>query len=119
MSMRVPASERTSQRFRELLGNLPDGEALSEGMKLGMRKIVGEALKTEVSDVLGRGYYERGSEPGRGYRNGTRTAQLKTAEGVFEYGAPQVAHRPELFRLRIREQLGQGTQALAELVVEM
>ncbi len=39
MSMRVPASERTSQRLRELLGDLPDGEALSEVMKLGMRNV--------------------------------------------------------------------------------
>jgi hypothetical protein len=76
VSTRVPASERTSPRLRELLSDLPDGEALSEVMKLGMRKIVEEALEAEVSDALGRGYYERGSEPGRGYRNGTRTGRL-------------------------------------------
>lgn len=64
MSSRLPASERTSQRLRELLSDLPDGEALSEVMKLGMRKIVEEALEAEVSDALGRGCYERGSEPG-------------------------------------------------------
>jgi len=119
VSSRVPASERTSQRLRELLGDLPDGEALSEVMKLGMRKIVEEALEAEVSDALARGYYERGCEPGRGYRNGTRTGRLKTAEGVVEYGAPQVADRTEPFRSRIREQLGQRTQALEELAVEM
>lgn len=83
-----------------------------------MRKIVEEALEAEVSDALGRGYYQRGGEPGRGYRNGTRTARLKTAEGVVEYGAPQVANRTEPFRSRIREQLGQRTQALEELAVE-
>ena len=33
MVARVPASERTSQRLRELLGDLPDGEALSEVMQ--------------------------------------------------------------------------------------
>lgn len=119
MSTRVPASERTSQRLRELLGDLPDGEALSEVMKLGMRKIVEEALEAEVSDALRRGYSERGSEPRRGYRNGTRTARLKTAEGVVEYGAPQVADRTEPFCSRIREQLGQRTQALEDLAVEM
>ena len=32
-----------------------------------------------------RGYYERGSEPRRGYRNGTGIGRLKTAEGVVEY----------------------------------
>jgi hypothetical protein len=44
VSTRVTASERTSQRLRELLGDPPDGEALSEMMKLGMRTIAEEAL---------------------------------------------------------------------------
>lgn len=70
MSSRVPASERTSQRLRELLGDLPDGEALSEVMKLGMRKIVEEALEVEVSDALGRGYYQRGASRGAGTGTG-------------------------------------------------
>ena len=54
-------------------------------VKLGTRKIVEEALEAEVSDALGRGHYERGGELDRGYRNGTRTGRLKTAEGVVEY----------------------------------
>jgi hypothetical protein len=37
-------------------------------------RVVEEALEAEVSDALRRGYYERGSDPGRGHRNGTRTA---------------------------------------------
>jgi len=88
LSTRVPASERTSQRLRELLRDLPDGEAVSEVMRLGMRKIVEEALEAEVSDALGRGYSERGGDPDRGYRNGRRMGRLKTAEGVVEYAAP-------------------------------
>jgi hypothetical protein len=33
---------------------------------------VEEALEAKLRDAIGRGYYERGAEPGRGYRNGMR-----------------------------------------------
>lgn len=78
-------------------------------MKLGIRKIVEEALEAEVSDALGRSYYERGGEPGRGYRNGTRTGWLKTAEGVVEDSVLQVADRMEPFRFRARSREGTAT----------
>ena len=44
MSARVPASERTSQRLRELLNGLGDDEVGSQVIRLGIRKIVEEAL---------------------------------------------------------------------------
>jgi len=84
-----------------------------------MLKIVEDALEAEVSDALGRGYYERGGQPGRGYRSGAHLTRLKTAEGVVEYAAPQVADRIEPFLSRVREKRGQRTQALDELAVEM
>ena len=54
-----------------------------------------------------------------GYRNGTRAARLTTAESVIEHGASELDGRTEPFGPRIREQLGQRTQALEELNVEM
>ena len=66
MATRVPASEHTSQRLRELLSGLGEGDASSQGIRLAVRKIVEEALEAEVRDVLGRGHYERASEPGQG-----------------------------------------------------
>ena len=119
MTARVPASERTSQRLREMLNGLGDDEVGSQVIRLGIRKIVEEALEAELRDVLGRGYYERGAEPGRGYRNGTRTGRLKTAEGLVEYGVPQVADRAEPFHSQVREQLSGRTDELERLVVEM
>jgi transposase-like protein len=101
VSTRVPASERTSQRLRELLSGLGDDEVGSQVIRLGIRKIVEEALEAELRDVVGRGYYEHGAEPGRGYRNGTRIGRLKTAEGLVEYGAPQVADREGPFHSKI------------------
>jgi hypothetical protein len=84
---RLPASDRTSQKLNELLTHgVTDGDARAELLMLAVRKIVEEALEAEVSEALGRGYYENGAEPGRGYRNGYRRARLRSAEGPIEYG---------------------------------
>jgi hypothetical protein len=94
MEKRVPPSMRTRQALSELIeGRLgsPDGRA--ELVKLATRLIVEEALEAECRDALDRDYYERGAEPGRGYRNGVRAGRLKTAEGLIDYAAPQVAGR--------------------------
>src|SRR5438034_5486164 len=94
VEMRIPASERTSQKLNELLTQgIAEGDARSELIKLAVRKIVEEALEAEVAEAVGRGYYENGAAPGAGYRNGYRRSRLRTAEGAIEYGVPQVANR--------------------------
>ena len=75
----------------------PDGRA--ELVRLATRLIVEEALEAESRDALGREYYEHGAAPGQGYRNGVRTGRLKTAEGLIDYAAPQIAGR-RLLRAR-------------------
>jgi transposase-like protein len=106
---RIPASERTNQKLNELLTKgVADGDARAELLKLAVQKIVEEALEAEVSEALGRDYYENGAEPGRGYRNGYRRGRLRTAEGPIEYGMPQVADR-----------LAGRTAELEQLAVEM
>ena len=62
MAQRIPASERTHQRLEQLLQEgIGDGDARAELIKLAVRKIVEEALEAEVSEAVGRGYYERSS----------------------------------------------------------
>ena len=120
METRIPASERTSQKLNALLTHgVADGDARAELLKLAVRKIVEEALEAEVSEALGRGYYENGGEPGRGYRNGYRRGRLRTAEGAIEYGVPQVADRAEPFVSRVRGGLAGRTAELEQLAVEM
>jgi len=77
---RVPASEQTRKQIADVLRGDFDKSAL---LRTALRLIIEEALEAEVTDVLGRGYYERG-EPA-GYRNGHRLGRLKTAEGMVEY----------------------------------
>jgi len=120
MATRIPASQRTREELRSLIeGRLSTGSAKDELVKLATRLIVEEALEGEASDMIGREYYEHGAQPGQGYRNGHRTGRLKTAEGLMEYSAPQIAGRDEPFRSAIREHLKGHTQGLEDLAVEM
>lgn len=116
MERRVQGSKRTGERIQELLSHLTKGGGMGEVLKLAMRKLIEEALETEVQDALGRGYYEHGEEPS-GHRNGQRTARLKTAEGELEYTVPQV--RGMDFRSRVRPELPRRTEALEDMAVEM
>ncbi len=107
-------------RTRESLSarlSSPDGR--SELVKLATRLVLEEALEAETRDALGRDYYERGAEEGRGYRNGHRTGRLKSAEGEIAFSAPQIAGRADPFRSEIREHARGRTEALEELAVEM
>ncbi len=120
MDKRIPPSMRPRQSLSDLIaGRLgsPDGRA--ELVKLATRLIVEEALESECRDALGRDYYERGAEEGRGYRNGVRPGRLKTAEGLIDFAAPQVAGREAPFRSEIRSHLKGRTEALEGLAVEL
>jgi len=120
MTKRVPASMRTRESLSALIeGRLSSPDGRSELVKLATRLILEEALEAETRDALGRDYYEHGAEAGRGYRNGHRTARLKTAEGEIAFSVPQVAGREEPFRSEVREHARGRTEALEELAVEM
>ncbi len=97
MRTRLPASERTSQRIRELRERIGEGDGIGELMRLGIRELVEKALEEEVEDALGRGYYARGDAERRGYRNGHRTGRIATAEGEVEFSVPQVRETAEPF----------------------
>ena len=120
MATRLPASQRTREELTALIeGRLSTASAKDELIKLASRLIVEEALEGEAGDALGREYYEHGVQPGQGYRNGYRMGRLKTAEGLMEYSAPQIAGRDEPFRSGIREHLKGHTQGLEDLAIEM
>ena len=120
MEKRLPPSMRTRQSLSELIeGRLASPDGRAELVKLATRLIVEEALEAECRDALGRDYYERGGEAGRGYRNGAREGRLRTAEGLIDFAAPQVAGREEPFRSEIRGHLKGRTEALEGLAVEL
>lgn len=122
MSKRIPPSERTSERLRELLSDgtaTEDGRSLKSAfVQLAVRRVIEELLEAEVTDVLGRAYYRHGAE-GDGYRNGYRRGRLKTAEGEVDYATPQISDRAEPFRSPLRALLSGRTDELERLAVEM
>ena len=106
MATRLPASQHTREELTALIeGRLSTASAKEELVKLATRLIVEEALEGEATDAVGREYYEHGARPGQGYRNGYRTGRLRTAEGLMEYAAPQIAGRDEPFRSASRKHL--------------
>lgn len=120
MSRRIPASDRTREALSDLIeGRLSSEAGRTELVQLATRLIIEEGLEAEVRDALGRDYYERGAEPGGGYRNGHRQGRLKTAEGMIAYSAPQVAGRGDAFRSELREHLKGRSEALESLAIEM
>ena len=120
MSKRAPASMRARQSLSDLIeGRLSSADGRAELVKLATRLIVEEALEAESRDALSRDYYEHGAMPGQGWRNGVRRGRLKTAEGLVDYAALQIAGRDEPFRSEIRENLKGRTQALEDLAVEL
>ena len=120
MTGRAPASMRTRETLSALIeGRLSSPDGRSELVKLATRLILEEALEAETRDALGRGYYERGAEEGRGHRNGHRTGRLRSAEGEIEFSAPRIAGRDEPFRSELRGHAKGRTEALEDLAVEM
>ena len=119
MAKRASASMRTRESLSDLIeGRLSSADGREELVKLATRLIVEKALEAASRDALGREYYGHGATPGRGWRNGVRRGRLKTAEGLVDYAAPQVAGRDKLFRSEIRENLNGRTLALEDLAVE-
>lgn len=122
MGKRVPASVRTDQQIRELLSNGSAGDARSELVRLGVRRIIEEALEREVGEFLGRGFYRREGGGGevRGYRNGYRTGHLDSAEGQIPFAVPQVSDTgDEPFESKVRRHVKGRTDQLEHLATEM
>lgn len=120
---RVPSSVGTRKRMRDMLAGETAEMDTSAFVRQAVRLMIEEALEAEMSERLGRGYYERGSSPAdegvtRGYRNGVRVGRLKSAEGVIEYGVPQVRGL-DGWQSEMRAALGGKSEELERLAVEM
>jgi transposase-like protein len=102
-----------------LLTEGAEGDVKSAFIRLAVQRVLEEVLEAEVSDALGRKYYQRAEREPDGYRNGSRRGRLKTAEGVVPYAVPQVSDREEPYRSRIREKLDGRSDQLERLAVEM
>ena len=116
----LSAPERTREELRALMnGDLGTSAVRGDLFRLALRLIVEETLEGEVIDALGRERYERGEGEKPVYRNGYRTCKVKTAEGAFEYAAPQVRDMPASFISSVRAALAGRTRELERLSLEL
>lgn len=119
---RVAPSERLKQELQQLLspGVRPaSDDPAGQLVRLAARLVLQEALEGEQADFLGRDRYERGNGAPRGYRNGYELGQLKTAEGALDVALPQVRGSEQPFRSRVLALLGEQSEVLERLAVEM
>jgi transposase-like protein len=120
---RVPPSQQLREAIATLLADGQAGEAdiASTLIRLGAQRVVQELLEQEVTDHLERGHYERAdaTEPHRGYRNGYKQRQLRTAEGAMPVWRPQVRDVAEPFESRLWTFFRGHSDVLQRLVAEM
>lgn len=114
---RVTGSEATRKRITTMLS---EAERLdrSELIRQAARLIIEETLEAEISEVVGRGYYDRGCDDSRGQRNGYRPGKLEGAEGRIDYSIPQVRGLPG-WQSEVRAALRGKTEELERLAIEM
>lgn len=120
---KVQPSERISNEISELLerGCCDSEDFLSILLRKSVKKIIQETLEQEISDYLGRDYYQRNPDgSGRvGHRNGYEPRTLKTAEGKVTLEVPQLRNTEEVYRSSFLGQIQSLTPELERLAIEM
>jgi transposase-like protein len=116
-------SERIERELAELLSaqrneEISGGDLLSRLIKKSVEKLLQEAMEHEVSEYLGRGYFERGERERSGYRNGYEGKRLKTAEGLINLLVPQLRDTETPYHSRLLEELPKRSGELERLITE-
>ncbi len=120
MSAKVKPSEGKNKQLQELLG--PEGIGVFKDLlKVGMEKVIQEALEGEVTEFLGRNWYKRqeNDEEFKGYRNGYYDRKIKTTGGVLELKAPRVRETEEGFASQILPRIEFLEEEVKKLSLEM
>jgi len=122
---RIPPSRQIAQQIRELLEHgLAEGDGaslLGALSRLGLQRMIQEAVEHEVTRFLGREHYQRhtAQEPLRGHRNGYRMKGFATAEGEIPVAVPQVRDAEKPFHSQLLGLLAGRTDQLERLIAEM
>ena len=120
---RIPPSQQLAELARQLAEQAREGtevEDLTHALvRLGARKLIQELLEAEITELLGRGRYERRQPGQEGACNGYKPRTLRCAEGRLEIDVPQVRGMEGLCQPTLWKALKRRTDVLERLVVEM
>jgi len=118
---KIQPSERISNQIFALLENgCQDNENfMSSLIRLSIKKIIQETLEQEITDYLGRGYFERNDEARPGQRNGYENRNLKTAEGKLPIEVPQLRSTESPYRSNFLNHMSFQSQEFHRLALEM
>lgn len=123
----VPPSERSAKDLKAVVHqDRREGEnILTQLFHASIQRAVHEALEQEVTDFLGRSWYERADsdegspEKANPWRNGYKERGLRTAEGRIPIQVPQVRNTDEPFRSEIWPHLKGNSVELERVVTEL
>lgn len=118
---KIQPSAKISKEIYELIQHGCDEseDLLSLLIHKSVKKIIQETLEQEISDYLGRDYFQRNQPSRQGYRNGYEPKTLKTAEGAIDIDVPQLRNTETTYRSRLLTQLNHRTSELERLATEM
>jgi len=118
---RLPPSEKMSKEIEEILdGKIEKHKDLLDLLiEKSVKMVIQRIMEQEVTDYLGRSYYERNPAARQGYRNGYEAKTLKTAEGGVKLEAPQVRGAENTYRSALLNRLDSMSPGLKHLVIEM
>ena len=122
MNNKVKPSEVLSKTIHQLLsGEQPSEQLLSDMLRLGAQRILQEAAEAEVDEFLGRGWYERSTDPAehRGYRNGYTPITYRTTQGPIQVDRPRIRGNNEPFESQILRRIDSLEERLVKLATEM
>lgn len=118
---RVTRSHRAGEEVFEHISEVDGAELLHRLGKMGLVKLISEIVEREVTEFLGRDYYQRrcDDQPHRGYRNGYREKPFKTGEGSVKVPIARVRDTAEPFTSQLLGRLGGQTDRLERMAMEM
>ena len=90
MKHKVRPFDEINKKLDDIFLN-EESSLITELLTTAAERIIQEALENEVSDFLGRRWYEHNpKEEFRGYRNGYQSKRIKSSEGILNIRKPRV-----------------------------
>ena len=116
---KVLPSQRLLKQFEEQLVFVEMN--LSEIVRSGAQMMLQYALEREVTEALGRNYYENApaTTKEKGRRNGYESHRVLTGEGAVTVQVPRVRETEKVFQSKILDAYVSRTEKLDELIARM